>query len=184
MCYINSCTCSVRPEGDGWYDSWLSSTDQCPSSRKGRNFFSCFLRVITFFVLPQRHNTWQLILTLVAEVVLCGETVDTWLSSSDQCPLWRRNNETLPQRDPSYYETFISGTKFNIFWVWQQLTILSVSFPAGGFTNQTFLSCNRDTTGNLRPTYVSLLLLGAKHEMLKRWPAPKSVKALNLILVE
>ena len=74
--------------------------------------------------------------------------------------------------------------KFNILRVWQQLTILSVSFPAGGFTNQTFLSCNRDTTGNLRPTYVSLLLLVETHEMCKRWPAPKSVKARNLTLVK
>ena len=41
-----------------------------------------------------------------------------------------------------------------------------VSFPTGGFTNQAFLSCNTNTTGNLSPTYVSTLLV-ANHEMLK-----------------
>ena len=47
----------------------------------------------------------------------------------------------------------------------QYLDAILVSFPTGEFTNQALLSCNCGTTGNLSPTYVSLLLTVAKHEM-------------------
>ena len=78
--------------------------------------------------------------------------------------------EALPQRDPSCNETNMllvysfldtkGADRVN-----QYLDAILVSFPTGGFTNQAFLSCNCGTTGNLSPTYVSLLLTVAKHEM-------------------
>ena len=82
-------------------DTRLSSSDQCPSSRKGRNF--------------SRASSESKHLTINSHTV-CSATSVGRLSSSDQCPLWRRNNEqTCRQRLNSISYEFDSSPYWFLF---------------------------------------------------------------------